>query len=183
MAKISLTKLGVNKPDIATISVVFNNIEIEIISYLSIKEKMNMINNLVSVLMERNENFYNPAEVETAKIILLIEHYTNISYSDAEKKDEGKLFDKLMSSGLANVILKNIPAEELQFFDMLLYNSLNNVYAYTNSIAGVVERIYQSYGDSQEELLQLRESIDKLEYGETIKEILSNNTGKNVKQN
>ena len=88
MAKISFNKLNLKKD--ATINVVkIGDIEIEVKNYLPIEEKMSLIDLVVQDSMEYG--FVNPLKLEKYFNLYFIYKYTNISFSDANRKDEDAL--------------------------------------------------------------------------------------------
>lgn len=174
MAKIAFTKLNA-KVNTEEKVVQFNNCDIEVKQYLPIKEKMQLINDIVNQAIERNYNFYNPGEIEVAQVLAIIENYTNLTFTAKQKEDPAKLYDIVASSGLAKIIISQIEDEELNAFEELLYNSLNNVYKYRNSFIGMLEVVQNDYADANYDASAIQEKLaSNKEVLEMLKTITSN---------
>ena len=155
MAKIAFSKLGVKlNNQIATIT--FNNQTIEIKQYLPLKEKMDIVNNIVEKAISINPNYYNPAEIAIAENLEIILHYTNISFTEKQMVDTLSLYDILVSSGLSQAIIEAINKDELNNLHSLMIESLSNYYSYVNSIGGVL----QTAAQSTENMKQLKELVE-----------------------
>ena len=158
MAKIAFSKLGA-KTNQRVNTVTFNNCEIEVKEYLEMEEKLDMISDIVNGCIEENIHFYNPGKVEVYEVLYVIERYTNITFTEKQKENLPKLYDSIVSSGLAKNIISAISDEELNTIAELLKSSLNNIYSYRNSIAGILEQ----FNLNQDELnLDIEEVVSKI---------------------
>lgn len=145
MAKIAFSKLNAKiNSEIKTVDI--NNQSIEIKQYLPFEEKVNIIENIVNVAIANNQHYYNPAQVEIFKVYYIIEHYTNLTFTEKQKQDLAKIYDILVSTEYYEKIFQMIPESELDTLDELLYSSLRNVYAYFNSLYHVIESFNNEYG-------------------------------------
>jgi hypothetical protein len=108
MAKISFSKLGLTKNnDIKTIE--YNGQIIEIKQYLSINDKAILASNVLNyALGDGTTRFINPLQVEVYTIILAIQAYTNINFTDKQKEDPAKLYDLIIGSGLWDLIFNEL---------------------------------------------------------------------------
>lgn len=146
----------------------FNEVNIEVKQYLPIKEKMNIIHEIIEQTVNKNEFYYNPAEVELIEILQIVKKYTNISFTEKQEQDLDKLYDIIVSSGLAKQIIEVIPDEELNTLTELLIKSLDNFYKYSNSAAGILQTSAQSV-DNLEKLKEFAAGQDL----SVLKDILS----------
>jgi hypothetical protein len=71
--------------------------------------------------------------------------YTNINFTDKQKEDVLKLYDLVISSGLYSEIIKLIPEEEYNKLITTVEKTINAVYAYQNSILGILDTISEDY--------------------------------------
>jgi len=112
MAKVPFSKLGLKKAkeDIKTIE--FNGIEIAVKQYLPIDDKLGFVANVISNAADGNR-FYNPIKLEAFITLEVLFRYTNLSFTETQQKDLSKLFDIVVSNGLAKVIMDAIPKDEL----------------------------------------------------------------------
>lgn len=145
MAKIAFSKLNA-KTNSEIKSVGINNQVIEIKQYLPFEEKVRIIENIINVVVANNQHYYNPAQVEIFKVYYIIEHYTNLTFTEKQKQDLAKIYDALVSTDCYKQIVQFIPEEELDTLEELLHASLRNVYAYFNSVYHVIESMGNNYG-------------------------------------
>ena len=145
MAKLAFTKLGLKtNTDIETFE--FNEQTIEVKQYLPVNDKLTLISEVINNSADEN-NFANPVKVEVYTTVAIIEAYTNITFTDKQKEDITKLYDKLVSSELYHAILHLIPAEELNSLFDALRSSIDAIYNYRNSVMGILENISTDYSN------------------------------------
>lgn len=124
MAKINYTnlKLKLNN-NVETIE--FNGVKIDVIQYLSIDEKNNLISIALQNAEEENGLYYNPLKLDMLFHLYIVFMYTNLSFTDKQKSDPIKLYDSLKSNGLLDLILEKIPEVEYntlyQYLEELSY--------------------------------------------------------------
>ena len=109
MAKVSFTnlKLKINKE---VKEITFNNAKVEVLQYLPIEDKYDLI--MITLQQAKEGNIYNPVKLEMYFNLNLVYSYTNISFTEKQREDEAKLYDTLMSNGLLNQIIEAIPNGE-----------------------------------------------------------------------
>ena len=145
MAKLAFTKLGLKtNTDIETFE--FNEQTIEVKQYLPVNDKLTLISEVINNSADEN-NFANPVKVEVYTTVAIIEAYTNITFTDKQKEDITKLYDKFVSSELYHAILHLIPAEELNSLFDALRSSIDAIYNYRNSVMGILENISTDYSN------------------------------------
>lgn len=143
MAKVSLTKLGLKvNSDIKTIT--WNDQEIEVKQYLPINDKLALISNVLNHCAQE-EKYYNMGKFELYFTLEVIYNYTNISPTDKQKEDACKLYDMICSSGLYNEILGVINAEDIAFLRNVALDSIQAIYAYSNSVMGIIDTVTMDY--------------------------------------
>ena len=115
MAKVSFTnlKLKINKE---VKEITFNNAKVEVLQYLPIEDKYDLI--MITLQQAKEGNIYNPVKLEMYFNLNLVYSYTNISFTEKQREDEAKLYDTLVSSGFLNPVIEAIPDDE--------YNELRN---------------------------------------------------------
>lgn len=145
MAKLAFTKLNLKtNTDIQTFE--FNEQTVEVKQYLPVNDKLALISEVINNSADEN-NFANPVKVEVYTTIAIIEAYTNITFTDKQKEDITKLYDKLVSSELYQTILRLIPVEEMNSLFDALRSSIDAIYNYRNSVMGVLENISTDYSN------------------------------------
>ena len=143
MAKIAMTKLGLSKnTDVKTVE--FNGQQIEVKQYLPMGDKLDLISTIINNSVDDN-NFYNPCRIHIYEIVKIIMAYTNITFTDKQKEDVLKLYDLLVSSNLARKVFEAIPADEYNFIIDSVIETIESVYAYKNSVMGILDNISEDY--------------------------------------
>lgn len=157
MAKISMTKLNlVKNTNIKNIE--FNKQQVEIKQYLPIEAKLNLISDIINLSVDNN-NFYNPCRIEIYQVTRIIMAYTNINFTDKQKEDIYKLYDLLVGSGLAELIIDNIPEDELDFIKNGVIETIKSIYAYHNSILGILENISKDYNNLELDASKIQQQL------------------------
>ena len=143
MTKVILTKLGL-KVNQNIKNIEFNEQIIEVKQYLPINEKLELISSVINSAADEN-NFSNPVKENLFLTLEILYHYTNINFTDKQKEDSVKLYDLVVSSGLVNKVTDLIPEEELDEVINGVAQSVKAIYAYRNSVLGILESISQDY--------------------------------------
>ena len=174
MAKVPFSKLKckVNE-EIKTIS--FNDETIEVKQYLPVQDKLSLIGRVIELAHDQDHNYSNPVKADVFRDLEMVFNYTNISFTDKQKEDIPKLYDQLVSSGLMDAIMKAIPEEERSDISIGVYDSIESVYKYQNSVLGVLDAIKADYGDMNINIDKMIEAFkDSPENLGTLREVLDN---------
>jgi hypothetical protein len=172
MAKVSLTKLGLKvNQDIKNID--FNEQDIEIKQYLPVNEKLMLISNVLN-LSHDNNNFANPVKISIFTTLEIMYAYTNINFTDKQKEDPTKLYDMLISTGLAKKVINAIPEEEYHEIICGISDTIDAVYAYQNSVMGILDSISQDYSSLDLNATEIQKKLSDPNNMELLKQILSN---------
>lgn len=145
MAKVSFSKLGV-KPNNDVEEVKFNNATIEIKQYLPMADKIQLIERVVNAAAPSSgDRIINWAYVNVMIDLLLVEYYSNISFTDKQKEDTYKFYDNLFGSGLGDLIIDAIPEDELNWIVENVNLIIESVFTYKTSAMGIFEGISDDY--------------------------------------
>lgn len=161
MAKVPFSKLQATIKD-TTVKCACQNknnetVEFEVKTYLPLEKKLEVISNIVNLSIDDN-GFYNPMKVKLFMTLEIIYAYTNLSFTDKMKEDPFKLYDIVVSTGIYNSIIEIIQDEYL-IIEKDVYDSIENIYNYKNSILGILEAITTDYSDLNLDALQLQENL------------------------
>ena len=171
MAKVSLTKLGLKvNQDIKNIE--FNEQIIEVKQYLPINEKLELISSVINSAADEN-NFSNPVKENVFLTLEILYHYTNINFTDKQKEDPVKLYDLVVSSGLVNKVTDLIPEEELNEVINGVAQSVKAIYAYRNSILGILESISQDYSALNLDATEIQQKLADPDNMALLKQVLT----------
>ena len=171
MAKLAFTKLGL-KPNNDIVNIEFNEQTVEVKQYLSTEEKLNLITEIIENSHDQN-NFSNPLKVQVYAAIGLTEAYTNINFTEKQKENPAKLYDLLNGNGLLNKIVENIPQDEYNSFSTGLYNTIDSIYTYQNSVLGILESVTQDYNNVQMDVDEIKKQLANTENMGLLKDIVT----------
>lgn len=171
MAKIGFTKLSLKrKNEVKTITI--NNNQIEIKQYLPVNEKLDLIARVINGAHDQN-NFPNPIKIEVIGTLEMIMAYTNISFTEKQKEDIPKLYDLLEENGIIKDIISQIPEDEYNFIIDGINKTVDAVYAYNNSVLGILESVSQDYSNLDFDIEKIQQAISNPENLELLKDILT----------
>lgn len=171
MAKISLNKLNL-KVDESIKTLKFNEQDIEIKQYLSVNDKLELISTVINESAD-DLKFYNVGKLEIFKTIEIIKHYTNIDFTDKQLEDVPKLYDLLVSSGLADEIINCIPEIETSWLDDVLMDTVNSIYKYQNSVFGILDAVTTDYENLNFDVSELQKNISNPENLTLLKDVVT----------
>ena len=171
MAKVSFSKLGL-KVNQDVKNIVFNDQTIEIKQYLPINDKLELIGNVINLSADDN-NFANPMKVDLFTTLEIIYAYTNINFTDKQKEDFLKLYDSILSSGLADMIFDAIPESEMNQLLIAIEKSVKAVYDYKNSALGIMESISTDYSNLNLDATAIQEKLADPDNMNFLKDVMT----------
>ena len=86
-------------------------------------------------------------------------HYTNINFTDKQKEDPVKLYDLVISNGLAKEVINAIPEEEFMEILKGVEDSVNAIYTYRNSVLGIMDTISADYSNLNLDATEIQKKI------------------------
>lgn len=148
MAKISYTKLGINKEELNKVQTVeYNGQTIEVKQYLPVIEKSELITRVLNNSVDENNGYYNLLKMDMYLALEIVYAYSNISFTEKQKEDPMKLYDILNASKVLNLIIGLVPEGEFYYLNKTVHEMANNIVAYRNSAMGIMERITTDYSN------------------------------------
>ena len=172
MAKVPFSKLKC-KINEDSIPLQIGEETIAIKQYLPIQEKLELIGNVVMAAHEQDANYSNPVKANVYRDLEVVFAYTNINFTDKQKEDLPKLYDMLKSSGVLDDIIKAIPVAEYEDICAGVWQSINSIYAYQNSILGILDTIKTDYSNMKLDIDSLNQAITDPETLEFVKALLT----------
>ncbi len=171
MAKVTFTKLGLKKnEDIKTVQICGQDIEVK--QYLPIEEKLELIGKIIDNSVNNN-NFENPVHLELYTNFEIIAAYTNITFTEKQREDIGKTYDLLFSNKIIDDILAWIPKGEYDIIANGVKDTVKVMYAYKNSVMGILETISQDYSNLNLEASEIQQKIADPQNMEFLKSVLT----------
>jgi hypothetical protein len=172
MAKTYFGKLDLSKnTDIKTFT--WNEQVIEVKQYLPIQEKTNLIVKILNEAIDEKVRYYLPWRLEVFFTVNLFFTYTNISITDKQIEDAGKVYDMLISSGIYNEFINNMDTKEYSFINHQIHNVIDKMDAYTNSVYGILDNMNEEYGDISEGAKQLLNDLSESKDIELVSDIMT----------
>lgn len=164
MAKISLNKLNLNKGTNTNI-ININDCEVEVKTYLPIEDKMSLVELVVQESMEYG--FVNPVKLEKWFNLYFVYKYTNISFSEAVRKDEDALYDLLETNGVIDAVVQAAPDDYASLFEKC-EEYLDKYERYQSSAQGILTRVINTLPEKLEDVLKLLEDLDMSKLAEVM---------------
>ena len=148
MAKISYTKLGINKEELNKVQTVeYNGQTTEVKQYRPVIEKSELITRVLNNAVDENNGYYNLLKMDMYLALEIVYAYSNISFTEKQKEDPMKLYDMLNASRVLNLIIGLVPEGEFYYLNKTVHEMANNIVAYRNSAMGIMERITTDYSN------------------------------------
>lgn len=177
MAKVSYASLKL-KTNTETTTVDFNGSKIEILKYLPIEEKYDLIS--VTLQKSLEDTLYNPLKVDMYFHLHLIYMYTNLSFTDKQREDESKLYDTLSSNGLIDLILENIDELEYEMLSTYLEESIEQDLEYKTTVAYLLNSIIGDMPRKIEGIQRMMDEIDQEKFTNAINFAKALNGGREI---
>ena len=172
MAKVAFSKLGLKKKNETVKVQLTDDIEIEVLQYLPINDKLTLIAAVLNGSADEN-HFPNPVKIEVVGTIEMIKAYTNLNFTEKQLEDVAKLYDLLEENDIVNVIMGVIPEAEYEFIIKGIDDTIKAYYKYQNSLYGILDTISQDYSDLDLEALKIQKEIGDPENLELLKNVLT----------
>ena len=140
----------------------FNGNKIEINQYLSIGDKIDLID--ITLQKAREERIYNPIKVDMYFHLHLIYLYTNLTFTEKQREDEYKLYDVLESNGLIDAVMAAIPEKEYNELLKLTNDRLDLEMKYSTTLAGIIMQIIESFPEAAQRAADIMKDFDPSKY-------------------
>jgi hypothetical protein len=141
--KPTFAKLKLQK-NVEVKTIVFNDFEIEVKQYLPVNDKLALISRVLNQASDEN-NYSNPVKEDIFGTLEIIFAYTNIGFTDKQKEDPCNLYDTMVSSGLADMIIDAIPRTEYNAIVDGINLCGKAIYTYRNSVMGILDIVSTDY--------------------------------------
>ena len=171
MAKVTFTKLGLKKNEEIK-EIEWNNQKIEIKQFLPTGKKLDLISRVINYSTDENA-FYNPCKVEIFEVMEIILTYTNITVTEKQGEDVLNLYDLFISSGLKQIIYENIPETERNYINVSIWATINEIYRYRDSAAGVISAIAEDFKNTEMDANKIVEKLTNEENFQVVKDVVT----------
>ena len=146
----------------------FNGNEIQVLNYLPIHEK----NDLIVITLQKSfeNNIYNYSKLKMYFNLHLFYLYTNIIFNSEDKNDEEDLYDTLKRSGLLDLVIDAIPENDRFELWEDIMNVKCDMEKYHSSFAYFAADLVEDLGEKVKEGIEM---IKTLNIEDTLKKIQS----------
>jgi hypothetical protein len=134
---------------------------------------LDIVASIVNRAHDGESNFSNPIKVDIYTTLEILFNYTNINFTDKQKEDVLKLYDLVIGSGLYNEVLKLIPTEEYNRLTKAIDDTITAVYAYQNSVMGVLDTISTDYSNLSLDATDIQSKLADPKNMEFLKSVLT----------
>lgn len=169
MAKVSFTQITPIKEQDDKI-VKFENKDIVVKQYLSIKDKADLVDYIVQSGFD-NTGLFSPVRQEIYQTIGMLRWYTNINFTDTMLLNIEKTYDAIVLNNIKN-ILTNIPEKELNTIETMINDSIAEVKEYIRSFAGQLRATQNDYDATKLDLEEISKSLEDPEKIGFVKELM-----------
>lgn len=165
MAKVAFSNLRL-KPVKSVQTFEFEGAEIEVLNYLPISEKNDLI---MITLQESEENgLYNPNKLEMYFNLNLVYMYTNLSFTEKQKEEPAKLYDILKTHKFFEKFIVAMPDSEYYYLHNTLNEYMEKILTYRNTAGAVIQSIIQDLPKNAQAAADLVNSFDKEKFKEVV---------------
>lgn len=176
MAKVPFSKLDVKINGSDCINTYYNTkgeeVEYEIKQYLPLKEKIELVQRIINQSVDDN-GFYNPMRVKMYMVLEIVYAYTNLSFTAKQKEDPFKLYDLLVSTGIFHDIVDHIRDKDWLEIQENVWKTIENIYAYRNSVMGILENISADYSNLNLDATEIQKKLADPDNMALLKDVLT----------
>ena len=139
-------------------------------SWIPMEDKLALIGNIINASIDDN-TFYNPARLHIFYVMNMVKEYTDIDFKEMNIM---YAYDLLDVRGLWDIIEKYIDENEINFIKQNIKETITNIYAYKNSVLGMIDAMNQKSEDLKVDGEALQKVIGDPENLTLVKQILDN---------
>lgn len=158
MAKVSYANMKL-KVDKTTSTFDFEGNKIEVLNYLPIEDKYDLV--MITLQKAEENGIYNPLKLDIYFHLHLVYMYTNLSFTDKQKEDELKLYDCLKSGGFIYQFMNALDDDEYNYLFEMMQDTVNDYMNYRNTAGAVLQSIIQDLPRNAQAAADIVDSFDK----------------------
>ena len=166
------------KPVTATHEFEWNGNEIEVLDYLPIEDKYDLI--MITLQKSLEDGYYNPIKIDEFFHLHLIYMYTNINFTEKQKEDEHKLYDSLKSNGLIDAFIEQMNEFDYSELFNMLDDTKRELTEYRRSVSGIIQNIITDLPKQAEAMQDIIDNFDKENYHNVLNFAKAANGGREI---
>jgi hypothetical protein len=172
MAKVAFSKLNKVK-SIPDSSITIGENVIEVKQYLGLVDKIDLMTRVAEQAGDEM-GFFNIIKIKTFYIIEMIKAYTNITFTDKQMEDIGKLYDAIVMNKIWEQVSEGIPEEERVYIWENTLEITEQITKYNSSVLGILKTIKSDYSETEFDLEKITDMIQDPEQLKFVKGMLEN---------
>lgn len=144
----------------------FKDAEIEVLKYLPIEDKYDLI--MVALQKAEEDGIYNELKLDMYFHLYLVYMYTNLSFTEKQKENEAKIFDSLKSNGFFDAFLSTIDENEYNELWNMMTEIKEDTLHYNTTAAAVIQKLITDLPKNAEAAAAIVENFDPEQYQQVI---------------
>ena len=166
------------KPVTTTHKFEWNGNEIEVLDYLPIEDKYDLI--MITLQKSLEDGYYNPIRIDEFFHLHLIYMYTNINFTEKQKEDEHKLYDSLKSNGLIDAFIEQMNEFDYSELFNMLDDTKRELTEYKRSTNGLIQSLINDLPKQAEAMQKIVDNFDAEKYQNVINFAKAANGGREI---
>ena len=178
--KVSYANLKL-KPTATTSTFEFCGNNIEVLNYLPIEDKYDLV--MITAQKAEEDGIYNPVLLDMYFHLHLVYMYSNLSFTDKQKENEAKIYDTLKTNGFFAKFFEVLDEDE--YTDLLTYleEYMDDMLTYRNTAGAVLQSVINDLPRNAQVAAEIVESFDKNKFQAIIDFATAANGGRNINTN
>lgn len=174
------SQLNLKKDDsVKTFS--FNEQDIVVYQYLSIKDKYDLLMDVLN--KSKTDGVYNDLKIDSLFHLYLIIFYTDINFTKEEKENIAQTYDEIYSSGFLDAFLKEMNPKEYTYLYETLQNLVSDKQAYDSTLVAFLNNFSNDLPNQTKAAAEMVENFDPEKYQNILKFVNEANGNRHFKTN
>ena len=144
----------------------FNGNQIEVLQYLPIEDKYDLI--MITLLKAKENGIYNNLKLDMYFALHIVYMYTNLSFTDKQKENESKIYDTLQSNGFFDKLLPIIPESEYDYLIDCMKQIMRNELQYNTTAAAIIKNLISDLPTNAAAAAQIVDNFNPEKYQAVI---------------
>ena len=166
------------KPVTTTHKFEWNGNEIEVLDYLPVEDKYDLI--MITLQKSLEDGYYNPIKIDEFFHLHLIYMYTNINFTEKQKEDEHKLYDSLKSNGLIDAFIEQMNEFDYSELFNMLDDTKKELTEYRRSTSALIQSLVSDLPKQAEAMKNIMDNFDPNKYKEVLNFAKAANGGREI---
>ena len=144
----------------------FNGNQIEVLQYLPIEDKYDLI--MITLQKAKENGIYNDLKLDMYFALHIVYMYTNLSFTDKQKENESKIYDTLQSNGFFDKLLPIIPESEYDYLIDCMKQIMRNELQYNTTAAAIIKNLISDLPTNAAAAAQIVDNFNPEKYQAVI---------------